>query len=136
MTFSGEKYRKGELANIKPIENKPPVPANPYLNYSQMTFQNGASQQSYVTDPIALAAMAVAYAKNATANYSLSSIPAGHYSSTKEVPKKAADLPDSYVIETETPVKPLDDSWDKDHGKRTKRVHEVIENERSRNFST
>jgi hypothetical protein len=124
----GEKYRKGELAY-------PSVMTNAYPNYSQQTYQNGAAPNSYITDPVALAVAAAEYAKKTSANYSLSSIPAGHYSSTKEVPKQTADLPDSYVIETETPVKPLDDSWDKDHGKRAKRVHEVIENERSRNLS-
>lgn len=64
------------------------------------------------------------------------SVPAGHYSTTtSKESKKVADLQDvAYVLETESSVKPLEDTWDKDHGKRTKRVHEVIENERGKNL--
>jgi hypothetical protein len=92
-------------------------------------YQNGS--QSY--NHAALTAAAQAYAKATTAaHYSTATIPHGHYStvsSKEESKKKPAELPDSYVIETETAVQPLDD-WDKDHGKRQKRVHQVIENER------
>jgi hypothetical protein len=109
-----------------------PAVQQQHLLAQQAAYHNGAQhQQSYVTNPTALAAAALAYAaKNASsAQYSTASVPAGHYS-TAPISNKTAELPDSYVIETESVIQPLHDTWDKDHGKRAKRVHEVIENER------
>lgn len=159
--FSGEKYRKGDLANIEPGTNSyqqqssyqaPPTGAYPvdYPNnsyYSSSTLQQpqhflaqqqavGYQNGSHSYDHAALKAAAEAYAKSATAaHYSTTSVPHGHYSTVssktdKQESGKKADLPDSYVIETETAIRPLEDSWAKDHGKGTKRVHQVIENER------